>query len=51
MVSKTLSVSLNASGAIEELEPITVLSRPSASVDLLTAAGSLGSMFCTSSAW
>ena len=48
MASKTSSVSLNASGAIEELEPITVPNRPSASVDLLTAAGSLGSMFFTS---
>ena len=51
MTSKTSSVSLNASGAIEGLELITVLNRLNASVDLLTAAGSIGSMFFTSLAW
>ena len=51
MASKTSSVSLNASEEIEELELITVLNRPNASVDWLTAAGSLGLMFFTSSAW
>ena len=50
ILSKTSRVSLNASGAIELLELITAPKRPNASVDLLTAAGSLGSMLFTSSA-
>ena len=50
MASKIPRVSPNASGAIEVLELITAPKRPNASVDLLTAAGSLASMLFTSSA-
>jgi len=50
MASKTSNVLLIASGVIDALELIVVLNLFSATVDVLTAAGSEGSSDFTSSA-
>ena len=51
MMSKTSSVLVNLSGAIDVLELITLLNTSSVSVEVETAAGSLGSIDLACSAY